>query len=67
MDSPASTFATKPLANELVVALQALLGDRYSTRAADLELHGHGESYHATKPPQAVCHVKTTEEVSEIV
>lgn len=67
MDLPASSTARKPLHPELEDALKALLGERYSTRAADLDLHGHGESYHATKPPQAVCHVQTTEEVSAIV
>ncbi len=67
MDLPATGTSTKPLHPELSGALKALLGDRFSTRPADLDLHGHGESYHATKPPQAVCHVRTTEEVSEIV
>ena len=48
-------------------ALQALLGDRFSTRQADLEQHGRGESYHPLRPPQAVCRVLTTPEVSAIV
>lgn len=67
MDLPPSSIAQTPLPPDLAAALAALLGERYSTRPADLELHGHGESYHATKPPQAVCHVRSTEEVAAIV
>ncbi len=51
----------------LIAALQALLGDRLSRRAADLEQHGRGESYHAPHPPQAVARVASTEEVAELV
>jgi D-lactate dehydrogenase (cytochrome) len=61
---------TRPPADlpaELVAGLSALLGDRFSRRAADLDHHGHGESYHPTCPPQAVCRALSTEEVAAIV
>jgi D-lactate dehydrogenase (cytochrome) len=51
----------------LVRELKTVLGDRCSTSAAEREHHGHGESYHPTFPPDAVCYVRSTEEVSTIV
>lgn len=47
--------------------LAALLDARFSTKPADREHHGRGESYHAVKAPDAVCFAESTEEVSEIV
>ncbi|MEX2648041.1 MAG: FAD-linked oxidase C-terminal domain-containing protein [Alphaproteobacteria bacterium] len=48
-------------------ALRAIVGDRLSTSAAVRDQHGHGESYHPTRPPDAVVFPKTTEEVARIV
>jgi D-lactate dehydrogenase (cytochrome) len=47
--------------------LRGLLGDRVSTVASVLEQHGHGESWHPTQPPDGVCFVRSTEEVSQVV
>jgi D-lactate dehydrogenase (cytochrome) len=47
--------------------LRALLGDRCSTSASVLEQHGHGESWHPSQPPQAVCFAQNNEEVAAIV
>jgi D-lactate dehydrogenase (cytochrome) len=55
------------LSSALTKALNALLGTRLSMNLADREQHGRGESYHAALPPQAVCRVRSTEEVAAIV
>ncbi|MCH7881236.1 MAG: FAD-binding protein [Proteobacteria bacterium] len=47
--------------------LRNLFGDRVSTVGSVLEQHGHGESWHPTQPPDAVCFVQSTEEVSQVV
>jgi D-lactate dehydrogenase (cytochrome) len=47
--------------------IQPLLGERLATTLAEREQHGHGESYHTTRMPDAVCYVHSTEEVSQIV
>ncbi|MEE8366408.1 MAG: FAD-linked oxidase C-terminal domain-containing protein [Gammaproteobacteria bacterium] len=47
--------------------LRDLFGDRVSTVGSVLEQHGHGESWHPTQPPDAVCFVQSTEEVSQVV
>ncbi|MFV2032120.1 MAG: FAD-binding oxidoreductase, partial [Gammaproteobacteria bacterium] len=47
--------------------LRVLLGDRVSTVSSVLEQHGHGESWHPAQPPDAVCFVHSTEEVSKVV
>lgn len=62
--TPALESPSLPL---LIEALRERLGDRLSTRRAEREQHGRGESYHATLPPDAVCYAHTTEEVSAIV
>ncbi|RFU49752.1 FAD-binding oxidoreductase [Paraburkholderia sp. DHOC27] len=59
--------ATAPLPVALVDALRALLGERFSTAASTRDHHGHGESYHASRPPAAVCFAQSTDEVSAIV
>jgi len=48
-------------------ALTTLLGDRVSTAAAVRDQHGSGEDYFPIAPPDAVCFVESTEEVSAIV
>jgi D-lactate dehydrogenase (cytochrome) len=55
------------LSSALTKALNALLGTRLSMNLADREQHGRGESYHAALPPQAVCRVRSTEEVAAVV
>ena len=50
-----------------ITELAALLGDRLTTSAAIRERHGTGETYHASRPPDAVVFPHSTEEVSESV
>ena len=63
------TLSSRPsaLAPALASALQALLGDRFSTSLADREQHGRGESYHPMVAPDAVCRALSTAEVKAIV
>jgi D-lactate dehydrogenase (cytochrome) len=51
----------------LIEQLRALLGERVSTNRSVLEQHGHGESWHPTQPPDAVCFAHSTAEVVAIV
>jgi D-lactate dehydrogenase (cytochrome) len=55
------------LAPALAEALRALLGSRFSTSLAEREHHGRGESYHASRPPDAVCRAQSTDEVAAVV
>jgi len=50
----------------LLDQLRQLLGDRLSTKADILELHGRDESYHPAAPPDAVAFASSTGEVAEI-
>jgi D-lactate dehydrogenase (cytochrome) len=52
---------------DLLDALRGIVGDRLSTRLAEREQHGRGESWHATQAPDAVCYAHSTEEVAAIV
>lgn len=56
-----------PLPPDLTAALSVLLGDRFSTKAADLDHHAGHETHHAPQPPDAVTWPLTTEEVAQIV
>ncbi|CAM9504904.1 unnamed protein product [Chrysoparadoxa australica] len=48
--------------------LKALLGgERVSQVVSTLHLHGKGESYHKSEPPDAVIFANSTEEVSNVV
>ena len=47
--------------------LRALLGSRITTSASEREHHSHGESYHRSPPPDAVCYPESTEDVVAIV
>lgn len=58
---------TLTLDDSVIAGLRDLLGERLSTRPADREQHGHGESYHPTRPPDAVCWPVSTPEVVAIV
>jgi D-lactate dehydrogenase (cytochrome) len=52
----------------VLAELQALLGaERVSTSAAVREHHGKDESYFPYAPPDAVCFVRSTEEVRDVV
>jgi D-lactate dehydrogenase (cytochrome) len=47
--------------------LRRLLGDRLSLAASVRDAHGHGESYHPTRAPDAVAFPTTIDEVAAIV
>ena len=51
----------------LVVELEALLGDRCTTNATELEHHSHSESWHPAGVPDVVVYPLSTEEVSAVV
>ena len=57
----------RPLPPELWSALQAQFGDRLTRSAAELERHGHEESWHPGVPPDAVVFAETTAEVAELM
>jgi D-lactate dehydrogenase (cytochrome) len=65
MNAPVN--ALQPRLPGLIAALGELLGERLSTRQAEREQHGRGESYHAALPPDAVCYAESTAEVAAIV
>ena len=58
--SPASRAA-------LLTELQALLGDRCTTNATELEHHSHSESWHPAGVPDVVVYPLSTDEVSAIL
>src|SRR4029453_5700089 len=51
----------------LLTELQALLGDRCTTNASELEHHSHSESWHPAGVPDVVVYPLSTDEVSAIV
>ena len=51
----------------LVADLRALLGDRCTTNATQIEHHSHGESWHPPGAPDVVVFPLSTEDVSGIV
>jgi len=51
----------------LVAELKALLGDRATTNAAQIEQHSHSESWHPPASPDVVVFPTSTDEVSAIV
>lgn len=51
----------------LLDELRTTLGDRLATSDAVRDHHSHGESWHASAPPDAVAYPETTAEVSAIV
>jgi D-lactate dehydrogenase (cytochrome) len=62
-----TTLLDRPAIASALPGLQNLLGERLSTRPADRDHHGHGESYHPTKPPDAVAWPVSTAEVVAVV
>ena len=58
----------RPLPDGFVEELRALLGEnRLSQRPADLDLHGRGECWHPSMPPDVVAYATTTQEVAALV
>jgi D-lactate dehydrogenase (cytochrome) len=55
------------ITSALVGDLRALVGDRVSTATAVRDHHSHGESWHASAPPDAVVFPESTAEVSAVV
>jgi D-lactate dehydrogenase (cytochrome) len=55
------------VADELLVALRGLLGDRVTASAVVRDHHSRGESYHVPAAPDLVTFPHTTEEISAIV
>lgn len=53
--------------DELVRALTAIVGDRLTRAASELEQHGRGETHLPPAPPDVVIYPETTAEVSAIV
>ncbi|SFJ79499.1 FAD-binding oxidoreductase [Celeribacter neptunius] len=53
--------------NDARVALNALLGERFSEKQADRDHHAGTEAHHRPAPPEAVAWPESTEEVAEIV
>ena len=51
----------------LILQLKDLFGDQVSTSGSVREQHGHGESWHPSKSPDAVCFARSKEEVAAIV
>ena len=58
--------ATSGATQQAIELIRERLGDRVSTNPAILEHHGHDESWHQGIPPDAVCFVRSIEEVSHI-
>jgi len=50
-----------------IECLRELLGERVTTVDSVLQQHGRGESWHPTRPPDAVCFAQSNEEVAQIV
>lgn len=61
MSSPEVLF------ERLAPRLRGILGERLSTSATDLDLHGRDESWHAPVAPQGVAYVRSKEEVVAVV
>src|SRR5579885_1103946 len=63
----AVALAREPFDPGLLAALRERLGERVTTAAAVCAQHGKDESYHQPHAPDAVCFVRSTDEVAEIV
>jgi D-lactate dehydrogenase (cytochrome) len=55
------------MSSPLIADLRARLGDRCSTNASQLEVHSHGESWHAPAAPDVVVFPLSTDEVSAVM
>jgi D-lactate dehydrogenase (cytochrome) len=56
-----------PVREALVADLRALIGDRATTNATQLEHHSHGESWHDHAPPDVVVFPTSSDEVSAVM
>ena len=64
MTSPAST-PPRPY-DAIAPQLQQMFGQRISTNPTVLDVHGRGEGFHETAPPDAVVFPLSTDEVSQL-
>jgi D-lactate dehydrogenase (cytochrome) len=62
-----SSILSEAARTALAADLQALLGERCTTNATQLEHHSRGESWHAPGVPDAVVFPLSTDEVSRII
>lgn len=62
-----SSVLSPPVREALVSDLRALIADRATTNATQLEHHSHGESWHDHAPPDVVVFPASTDEVSAIM
>src|SRR5262245_66342310 len=62
-----SSRLTPASRSALVVELEALLGDRCTTNATELEHHSHSESWHPAGVPDVVVYPLSTDEVSAVL
>ena len=62
-----TTVLSPSTRDALVADLKALLADRCTTNATQLEHHSHGESWHAPGQPDAVVFPVSTDEVSAVL
>ena len=67
MNEPTRNIRGAGLSVDVLNALQALLGERLQTGADVRAAHGHDESWHETRAPDAVAFAHSTEEVGDIV
>ncbi|WP_112873690.1 FAD-binding oxidoreductase [Paracoccus endophyticus] len=56
-----------PIPTAVLDQLRAVLGDRLSTGASDLDLHAASETFHRAPPPDAVAFPLSTDEVSQVL
>src|SRR5579871_549014 len=63
----AVALAREPFDPGLLAALRERLGERVTTAAAVCAQHGKDESYHQPHAPDAVCFVRSTDEVAAVV
>src|SRR5256885_9912704 len=64
---PMTSVLSSSARDAFVADLQAVVGDRCTTNATQLEHHSHGESWHAGGVPDVVVFPLTTDEVSAVV
>ena len=56
-----------PIPTAVLDQLRAVLGERLSTGASDLDLHAASETFHRAPPPDAVAFPLSTDEVSQVL
>ena len=58
---------TAPARDAFIADLRALIGERATTNATQLDHHSHGESWHDHAPPDVVVFPTNTDEVSALM